>query len=149
MTKHTKLPTRTALLPHNSRTITALFLTYTEHPQMQNICNKTRPRWSRVLFDLSFYLTIWDYSQWRLLDELLTILDNDTLVVLIYLNTEDMICYIVTLFNKKSYIFSIKIPSLLRYVGCIPPAITTFWKLSLISLSDLSSCSCFSGVGIA
>lgn len=35
--------------------------------------------------------------------------------------------YIVTLFNKKSYIFSINIPSLLRYVGCIPPAITTFW----------------------
>ena len=32
---------------------------------------KTRPRWSRVLFGLSFYLTI----------------------------------YIVTLFNKKSYIF--------------------------------------------
>ena len=42
---------------------------------------------------LSFYLTIWDYSQWRLLDELLTVLDNDTLVVLIYLNTEEGVNY--------------------------------------------------------
>ena len=60
---------------------------------MQNICNKTRPRWSRVLFDLSFYLTIWDYSQWRLLDELLTILDNDTPVVLINFHTEEGVNY--------------------------------------------------------
>ena len=29
----------------------------------------------------------------RLLDELLTVLDNDTLVVLIYLNTEEVVNY--------------------------------------------------------
>ena len=29
----------------------------------------------------------------RLLDELLTVLDNDTLVVLIYLNTEEVVLY--------------------------------------------------------
>ena len=42
---------------------------------------------------LSFYLTIWDYSQWRLLDELLTVLDNDTLVVLINFHTEEGVNY--------------------------------------------------------
>ena len=40
---------------------------------------------------LSFYLTIWDIRKGRLLDELLTVLDNDTLVVLIYLYTEEVV----------------------------------------------------------
>ena len=75
------------LFTHNTRTITALFVALTEHPQMQNICNKTRLRWSRVLI---FYLIR------RLLDELLTVLYNDTLVVLIYLNTEEVVDIIIS-----------------------------------------------------
>ena len=55
------------------------------------IAQKTRPRWSRVLFDLSFYLTILDVRKGKLLDELLTVLDNNALVVLIYLNTEEVL----------------------------------------------------------
>ena len=47
------------------------------------------------------------------------------------------------LFSRKSKIFRMSIPSSLRKVGCIPPTMTTFRKLSLICFSDLSSCSVF------
>ena len=41
--------------------------------------------------DLSFYLTILDVRKGRLLDILLTVLDNDTFVILIYLYTEEIV----------------------------------------------------------
>ena len=40
---------------------------------------------------LSFYLTILDVRKGRLLDILLTVLDNNALVVLIYLYTEEVL----------------------------------------------------------
>ena len=48
------------------------------------------------------------------------------------------------LFSRKSKMFRMSIPSSLRKVGCVPPTMTTFRKLSLICFSDLSSCSVFS-----
>ena len=47
-------------------------------------------------------------------------------------------------FSRKSKMFRMSMPSSLRKVGCMPPTMTTFRKLSLICLSDRSSCSVFS-----
>ena len=64
------------------------------------------------MFDFPFYLTILDVRKGRLLDILLTVLDNDTLVVLIYLNTEEVVEVTIYIFQihlkiqKKSMRFS-------------------------------------------
>ena len=52
--------------------------------------NKNATQMESRFIDLSFYLTILDVRKGKLLDVLLTVLDNDTLVVLIYLNTEEV-----------------------------------------------------------
>ena len=53
------------------------------------IAQKTRPRWSRVLLFYPFILRFLIILSRRLLNELLTVLDNDTGISLIYLNTEE------------------------------------------------------------
>ena len=54
------------------------------------IAQKTRLGWSRVLLFYPFILRFGIIHIARLLDIHLTVLDNDTLVVLIYLNTEEV-----------------------------------------------------------
>ena len=63
------------------------------------IAQKTRPRWSRVLLFYPFILRFLIILSRRLLDELLTVLDNDTLVCLIYLNTEEVVEVTIHIFQ--------------------------------------------------